>query len=324
MARKSSKSKKRKTLVNRSNLLGGFDVGRLLTHPIVWFGIATIGLVLGANHVWKQIQFDFVPQEQHLLSQEKIHINEPNAWADMDAQFQLASFAEMNQASLLDPKLVSDVAEEISNWGPVEQVNEIRKSANGIDVTVRYRTPVAVVERESLSALLVDRNGVIVPGRYIESANGNQLEDQFGKTVSSDQTIFHIFVDNPNPNGLEPWAAWPDSRIRDAALCASQITNLFDQFNLRYIVHWPDIQNPGKWVYELWTPFGGKVIWSDSPESDSIEDIERKTQLVAEWVQENGDLDQLADWKKLDVRNGQAKLVSDAGKIASKRLLPRR
>jgi hypothetical protein len=323
MPPKPNKSK-RTTFVSANSFLPFSGVSGLLKHTFLWFAVVTTVLLLTAQHYWQQFNQELLPTDQFAVKLESFEINEKNEWLDVSPKFYLASHPEFSvqsghaQRSLLDPALVGDLAKDVSQWPFVRAVKKIQKSANGIELDLEYRRPIAVVELMNSSRnWLVDEEGRLIPGNMQAGADGQPVfVNHAGQQVDVSQKMLRINLENPQTQSLEHWQVWPDGRIVDACRVADQLQEVIDEFGLyRVLTIRPhgdsdSVPNP-QWPYEVWTAVGTRIIWSDNPLQETNESRDQKIQSIRQWIATNGSLDQLVNWKKLDVRSGQAVLVTE-------------
>jgi hypothetical protein len=303
-----SKRKKSRSIINASQFFGGIRLGGLVSSPVLWILGATAALMVASQFYWDRLQLSVVvPDKEFLISEETIKINQPETWIGHSPEALIKTEFLSRPRSLLEPNLVGELAGYLKSWPFVESIESIVKSKQGVNVKLTYRQPVAIVEwktAQQVNRRYVDRSGQVLP-----------LAFNLPQEASNQLAI--INVPDPKTSNLIDWSIWPDSRIVDAAKIAQAIGSELQTLGFRRIVtfrHGRQSNEP----FELWTRAGGKVIWSDDPTNDSPAVIEQRLNQIKSWVEANGTLDQLAGWKKIDVRTGTATLVDDVNDVAEK------
>jgi hypothetical protein len=317
----------RKSITNRNSLFGtGNGLSRYLLHPVVWFTVATVGLVWFAVGAWNKYEHELIPDEPFRVTPENAQISTANEWIDVDPQEELSELLDQEKLTLLDPDAVERIARGLELWPFVQTVRSVQKHSQGLTIDLEYRAPVAVVNTMSSAAHLVDASGVIIPGRVQEgpSSDANELQNHEGISVETSNPWLWIFIDRPNENGLSNWERWPDPRVVDAAEVVGQVIPFAYDLGIRSVVNWPENYDDAIWPFELWTASGGKVIWCDDPARETPESIAQKRSQIEDWIARNGSLDQLEGWRKLDLRSGQPVLVPDNPDVASRAILETR
>ncbi len=247
------------------------------------------------------------PDKKFLVGEQTISINAPEPWVGQAPEALLKAEFLSRPRSLLEPKLVGELASYLQSWPFVESIESIVKSQQGVRVQLAYRQPVAIVEwktSQRVNRRFVDHSGQVLPAAI---------------ALSEDTSISLAIINVPDPQttNLNDWMAWPDHRIIDGAKIADAVGGEMQHLGFRRIVtfrHGRQSHEP----FELWTRAGGKVIWSDDPANDSPAIIELRLNQIKSWVESKGTLDQLAGWKKIDVRSGAVKLVDDVNDVAEK------
>jgi hypothetical protein len=303
-------NKGRRSATNARQIWHGLSWERWLTNPTVWILAATVGLIFMAQQYWGEGTTGTGEIDpQFALTVDRIAIAAPEDWIGHSPTALLqAEFLEPAR-SLLDSKLVGDLAAYLKTWPFVRSIDSIVKSPQGIKVDISYRQPIAIVEWKTSEERLrrcVDDLGQVVP-IGLEKSEGNSR-------------LLLINVVDPGGSHLQDWMSWPDTRIVDATKIAAILQNHFADLGIYRIVTFRKNQRDFSQPFELWTARGAKIIWSDDPNQDSTEMIALRLDLLTKWQQENGNFDQLAGRKKIDVRSGLLRITDDFENIAQNQL----
>lgn len=296
-------------------LLESFSVRGFLLHPATMFVFASLVMVGGAIFLWEKYSDRVVDVEQFRLTEDRIRLTPPPAWANTNLKQMLIaesqSHPDDSDSSLLDAALVPRSAEIMRNVGFVERVQSVEKSKDGLDIQVVYRKPVALVELSEITfpyewptenrgksiLLPVDRLGVVMP----ESLG-------IGRSLPKILVVYPI---NPPSRyrELESWTDWPDTRIKDAAAISALLENSAQQLGVARVVtqRKPDEQAKQTISYELWPDSGTQVIWGNAPgkEVEGEANAEDKIRAIEAFVIKNGPLNQ-HESNRIDVRTGSA------------------
>lgn len=300
--------KQQRSVTAAQQFWGTLSWGRLLTNPTVWILAATIGLIVAAQQYWHEgIGKSGEVDPQFALRPEQVVINEPDLEIGTDPRELLRVEFLQASRSLLDAQLVRDLADHLKTWPFVQSIQSIIKTHQGIAVQVTYREPVALVEWKTPHEAFrryVDDLGQIMP---IQTA-----------PTDRQKSLLRINVIEPVTVSLQDWSVWPDERIQAATRIACQLRDSVDRLGIYRIVTYRRDRRDFSQPFELWTPRGGKIVWSDNPMSDSADVVAARLGLLNDWQERNGSFDQLAGWKKLDVRGGKLRLVDDASEVANR------
>ncbi len=297
-----------------------YNIRRLLFHPATLFVGVTLLMIGGAIHAWEKYQHKIVDSVATQLTPEKINVNQPPAWAKTDLRRAIIGSTDQ-QLSILDPKLIPHTVETFRSVGWIEDIEQIKKSSDGLDIQLNYREPVAAVEMNDNTVrgwakndqlLLVDRNGVLMPP---ETAQGSVAIPKIciSHAVGQDLSVQQYLTQ------LHTWSAWPDVRVHDAALLGSILQNDWQSLGLHRIVtmRFSNSADDPTIPYQLWTQFGERdgvrVIWGNAPGKEQPNEATWETKLAAlkDYVQKNGPLNQISD-RTINVYNGAVVIVETA------------
>ncbi len=300
--------KQQRSVTAAQQFLGTMPWGRLLANPTVWIFAATIGLIVAAQQYWHNgIGKSGEVDPQFALRTEQVVINEPDLEIGTAPQQLLRVEFLQASRSLLDAQLVRDLADYLKTWPFVQSIQSIVKTHQGVTVRVTYREPVALVEWKTPHEAF---------RRYVDDLG--QIMPQPTAPKDRQKSLLRINVIEPVMESLRDWSVWPDERIQAATRIACDLRGSSDRLGIYRIVTYRRDRRDFSQPFELWTARGGKIVWSDDPMSDSAEIVAAKLRLLNDWQERNGSFDQLAGWKKLDVREGKVRLVDDASEVANR------
>ena len=269
----------------------------LLIHPVLWFALTTLLLMFLVSLLWTKYEENIAHQMDFELTPEKIVLvhPEPN-WVRQSISDQLQERATLPR-TLLAPDLVKQMAKAIETVGWIENVNEIRKSSNGVQIDLKYRMPAALVYfPKSRSTLPVDTDGRVM--------------DDASMKLDVIDDLPRIHVHQPAKESLIAWAAWPDERIQSAVKLANFMGRSWKSLGFYQIVSY---QEPGKdsvhQPLQLYPRHGAVVIWGSAPGDERPDEAnaEQKFKAIAEFVLENGSFDKTNPGGLYDVRSGVLK-----------------
>ena len=181
----------------------------------------------------------------------------------------------------------------------IEEVVRIQKTSSNVEVELKYRKPVAMVEFGDKHLLPVDRHGVILDGSEFQS-----------KQVSD---FLRISVHQPVGGQIITGQPWPDARVVAAAKVAGAwATNRWKEIGLFRIVNHspPTMKEDEVGMFEIWTMNRTKVIWGSAMGQEKNGEVAatQKIKALLDDIEQNGKLDSRRA-KFLDVREGNVKLI---------------
>ena len=273
----------------------------LLLHPATWFLAATLSMVVTAVQLWSSFRPAIVNRPEFQLTEERLSVDAPPPWVETDMKRLLIQRLP-ESPNLLDPDLVSRTAKTYQSTPWVEQVVRIEKRKQGLEVHLRYRRPVALVELDRLGTVQpIDRRGAAMDSIVLQHIVPDQLL----------RISVYLPPEYPRP---ESWQAWDDVRILDSIQLCRFLGDRWQPLELYRIVSW-DLPQADELVQplELWTRNGAKIVWGNAPGKEKPGEARAEDKLAAieNWIRESGPLSRMSAGKKLDVRTGQVVLIND-------------
>ncbi len=274
----------------------------VVLHPALWFMLATVGMISGAIQLWPAHYQTLVDLPEYQLSEQKIQVDTPPAWVDVDLKQEILGNLQQD-ASLLDNQLVPSAVATCKSWPWVEKINRVEKVADGLDVELQYRQPIGLVEISTSSGQqVIDRHGVLMDPRTMD-------------TISSEKLV-RISVSRPLPGQQKIWAVWQDHRVIDAAKIGSINGADWGKLGCYRIVSWdPPGSQSNKNPFEIWprTANGIKIVWGSAPgkEKTGEASADQKLEAVRLYLAQAGQENDANRGRKIDVRSGSAVLVDD-------------
>lgn len=280
----------------------GVSLQQILLHPGVWFIAATCVMIGLAINFWETKRSDLIDVQNYELSAEQISVNEQPVWITTDLRERIIDEIQ-TPTNLLNEHLVADTARvlEANPW--IEKVRRVEKGADGLQVELSYRMPVALVDfHRGKSKVPVDRSAVVMD------------EKVFGSIAS--ESMLHISVPHAESSLPAKWQVWNDRRIQAAAKLCEYLNDEAANLELFRVVSYrlpSELTNAPKKPFELWTKNGVKVIWGAVPGEKVLDEATpaEKLQAIQQFVVKQGPLTKLDRRKKIDVRTGTAIMVAD-------------
>ncbi len=277
--------------------LADFSLHSLLLHPFSLFVLATAIVVIGAAALWKQHR-EQIAAEQFQLTVEKIDVTEQPNWIKQDLRQVVYDGSRLNDWSLLDVEIVSKVRDAFAIDPWVEDVLRVEKTAAGIEVDIKYRKPVAMVEFGGKHLLPIDANGIVLDGS--------------GFQIAEVKNYLRISVPDPVGGQIVTGQAWPDARVVEAANIAEILEDIWREAKLIRIVNLsPPTHDPSKvGKFELWSKNDVKLVWGQAPGKELANEVsaQKKIAAILEFVKQKGAFDK-QDRGQLDVRQGEIQVV---------------
>ncbi|MEC7500703.1 MAG: hypothetical protein VX970_03150 [Planctomycetota bacterium] len=263
----------------------------LLILPIMLTLIAAL-LYWGWQVVWQMAPVS----PQFSLHPANIEITTESRWADRSAILQqVVHEASLDdQLSLLDPGLNERLSLAIEDHPWVKSVERVEKfQPPRVEVTLRYREPVAFIARDSAAKqsqgdeiCIVDREGIHLP---------QDLTRVDAPPVSVLAEIRGVPFQPPSPGEM-----WNDVRVRAAARVAASLSNDWGLLSLQAIrpASQPVVGSNETYAFMLITRGGQEIPWGpqylDALSADRTGEptAEEKAARLKAYVLENGiDLD---------------------------------
>ena len=273
-------------------------------HPAVWFVLATSGLVYLAIFSWSKNKDRFLDAERFQLTMNRISFNPMPEWAEALSIEPLTQISSTDE-SLLDLELVPAVSDYLRTVPWIRKIQRIEKSADGLEISVACREPVALVGDNT--SILIDGDGFVFDNAVLE-------HDQFQQTMNQAIRINMPFLDK------RPSIAWHrrnDSRVQHAAQLAEFLHPAKDELQVyRIITHSRNSSESSPPKLEAWTANGTRVKWGSAPGHEKPGEVDSMQKLAAlqEFISQYGDLVQFEhrETHAIDVSSGRPVVVKDA------------
>lgn len=277
----------------------------LLRNRLVLGAGLLVLLLIAGRFVWNRYGALVANDPKYALTEAKIEVTAAPEWIQSDVKAAAIRTGKLNELSLLDRDLVSriDEAFRVQTW--VAEVEGVTKTATGVQVELRYRKPIGMVEiftNGSAKLQPVDAEGVLLPGA------------EFSQTQA--QQFLRIAIPQPRLHGLIDGTQWPDERVVAGAEIAGLLADSREKLGLfRINMLLPE---PGKRArvpqFEIETAAGHRVVWGSPPSETqsyeaSAEDRLAALQSLEKAITAKVPKGQLALY---DVRTGTAVLVPQA------------
>jgi hypothetical protein len=304
-------------------------LARIVANPLVLILVITAGGLALAGRFWSSYRETLLADPRFRLQTESIQVTAPPEWLPPSEHQQWIRSLGWEGRSLLQPSLVSDVANGLRQDPWVEEVVSVRKSPAGLQVEVRYGRP-----------LLVELpQGKILP----VNARGHVLDTQ-SLRLEAAPNLLRIAVRDLVAEPLKLGELWPDPRVVRAAELGRHLASCQEAVQLAGIyVH--DLPVPGRAgvpardnlardnlardnpaqdngraiQFRLWTKGRNEIIWGNPIGQEEREEApwEQKLAGLEEFVRRHGPIDR---WDQLpnrqgnvlDLRSGQLVLLKNA------------
>ncbi len=264
---------------------------RILFHRVTVFCAAVIAMVFLSVTLWEQNSESFLKREEFHIAPDRVHVSAPSSEYASQLKAEIVNNVTGTEANSLDTGLVARVVSFVEQRPEVKETF-VRKSAAQLDVQVELRQAVAMIESGS-SRYYLDSDAVVL---------GNLPQKE----------LIRITINRPSMSGVTKWQTWPDPRVLAAVDVCDAIQDVWQEFEIfRVVTYWDPQSSPDKnETFELWTKFGGKVVWSNViPNGEAS--VDQKIAAIRNHIAQHGPLGKLAGDKKLDVRFGQTSYIKD-------------
>jgi hypothetical protein len=269
-------------------------MGRQLYRPVT---LATAAAVLLA-WVFLPRLVDFVPdlrdRSEYRLPATEIAITPPPHWVPHDLVAQVTERASLpNDLSLLDERLVDDVAEAFRHSPWVDEVVSVTKSYPAkLTVVLSYRRPVAMVEVKQ-GKYPIDAGGVLLPPQDFSVAETRNYP-----------TIAGVGSTPQGPAGTE----WGDAIVCEAARLADELGPSWKMLGLSAIVCPSATDRHAKineGVFVLTSNGGSRIIWGHAPGTDHPGELSTRQKIgrLEEYVLRFGGFDRPQGPYLIDIRH---------------------
>jgi len=232
-------------------------------------------------------------------------------WAKIDLKRLLLEVPAGQAApNIMDTDVVSRTAATLQSVGWIANVNQVRKSAEGLDIDVRYRIPVGIVElnhttvpgwdrNKTAQVMPVDSSGTVMPADIVQHVEPPRI------SVFNPQSL----------NLLRPWTVWRDPRVVDAAAIMNQIGLRAQQLGVYRVMTMRSSRqmSASQIPFELWPEHGTKVIWGNAPGKEVAGEASAEVKLDAlvRFVSQHGSIEHMPD-RRVDLRSGKVVITKDA------------
>jgi hypothetical protein len=253
---------------------------------------------------------DLSHRPEYVLKPEDIHFTAAPPWVPRTFLRQVAREGSLpNELSMLDSKLVDDVAAAFQKHPWVDRVVSVRKEfPHRVIVVLEYRKPVAFVVTPT-DRFAVDKQAVLLPPPDLPPA-----EDEFP-----------IIANARSAPPTEAGSTWHDRTVEDAAKIAEVLGPSWKKLQLRAI-EIPNLPpentntyaNPNDAVYSLRTTTGSRIIWGRAPGGDHPGELkpEQKVGRLEEYLARKGSFTDAQGPLEIDIRHWKeitARPISDDG-----------
>jgi hypothetical protein len=254
-----------------------------ITHPLVTILLVIGPFCLAAWFAWQHWGPEISTQAHFQLKAEMIHVMPPRPeWIRTDIKAAAIDDGKLTALSLPDKQLLDKVrgAFLVQNW--VASVSRVAKRADGVDVVLVYRRPVAMVEviQGEPGLLPIDADAVCLPP---EDFDPTQVDD-----------FLRVMADNSGPAG-PIGTYWGDERIRGGASIAAQLSTLpwkqLDLYRIRTRTSGGS-RGEGPYQYDLVTRDLFLIRWGFPPGQEVDGEASASTKLahLVTFAEEHGSL----------------------------------
>ncbi len=273
-----------------------------LVHPsassLSAFLLVALLAVASTLVAWKQWAPLVDQSSAYRLIPESIQLGpERPSWVKQDIKAAAIDDGKLTELSLRDPQLVTKVrgAFLVQSW--VATVKRVFKHAGGVEITVVYRRPVALVEvvqGNQPGLLPIDADAVCLPPDDFS-------EDQVGNYI-------RVVADNSGPAG-PIGTNWGDQRIQGGARIADAVSRIpWKKIGLYRVESRTagSRQGEGPYRYHLVTRDMLQIRWGYPPgqEADGEATADQKVQNLLKYTEQHGPLSDLdARQQLLDLRD---------------------
>ena len=304
-----ARRKRNEDLLDR--LVGSFSLRGTLLHPWHAFRSGDGLTIAGALNLWQRYQHRLIPADQYQLTEDRVRITPAPKWAKIDLKRLLLEVPAGHEVpNILDTNVVARTAATLQSVGWVAKVNQVKKSADGLDIDVRYRVPVGIVElnqltvpnwdkRKSAQVMPVDGSGTVMPAEVVQHVEPPRI------SIFNPQSL----------NLLRPWTVWQDARVVDAAAIIQQIGSRAGQLGIYRVMTMRSSRqlSASQIPFELWPENGTRVVWGNAPGKEVVGEASADVKLDAliRFVSRHGSLEEMPK-RRVDLRSGKIVISKDA------------
>lgn len=259
--------------VARPSLLGravgpAFASFRLLRDAKVRRALYAGGMTVAAaalcTAIWRNVRDDVYALPEYQVPATELHITAAPAWLSPQADIRadVIRDASLDGAmSVLNDRLAVDIARDFALNPWIEEVVGVKKSFPArLDVEVRYRRPVCVVERPGES-YVIDAHGVLLP-----------REDVVAEEIAALPKLSGVDA----PTSLAG-AVWSDSRVVEAAAIATVLRQDWQSLGLKTIVPDDTPESTARGVrhkFLVLTQQNRSIQWGFAPQLENLDEQE--------------------------------------------------
>jgi hypothetical protein len=284
--------------------LADVPLHKLVVHPLCLFLFATIAVVGLGNWLWRANQGQLRDRAEFALTLDRLSATSQPEWIRSDLRRTAFDGSRLGEVNLLDADAVSRIARAFAVQSWVAQV-AVRKRAAGVQVDLKYRQPVGLVEFGNNLLLPIDRVGTVL--------DGNDFD------LDASPRFLRITVRSPVIDSLVGGHVWPDARVVAAAMVADKIrlrTSAWGVVRIKHLPMTPESTEPGG-DFELLSnrgEGGTTVLWGSPPgfERPNESSADQKIALLEEFVTQQGSLERIGTSQTIDLRYGRIRLAARA------------
>jgi hypothetical protein len=287
------------------NSADGTGLRWVLTHPVIWFFLATAMLIFASLTSWSRYRDRLYEPKSFQLTAESIKANPVPAWFQDELAVAVNELLGLGH-SLLDRRLVSHVNSHLATKPWIRRVERVEKSSSGLTLQLQSREPVAfVVELDGEREFPIDGDGVWLAETALSS---QEFELRRG-------ALMRIYVPKIDSRLGTSWQVWPDYRIVHAAKLCEFLGDVAEKLKLYRVVSFcgPELAERADLPFELWTRNGTRVHWGSCPgfETENEADARIKLAALKRFVVEHGELPSFAGQNefKIDVSRGSVSVL---------------
>lgn len=240
----------------------------------------------------------------YAVKPENIHMTNTPSWLKTDIVREVFDGSSLGRMSLLDDQTAAVIARAFDAHPWIRKTYRVQKMAGGqILVNVEYRNPVAMVHCEMDSSdandvsakesfLPIDAEGFLLPTKDFAQADIPNYMLIYARNIRASE---HRRVGTP----------LGDSQIEEAVSLIRELIPLREETNLVAVYVYPTrASGKAKWMLELATRGGPRIIWGSAPGLESREEpsiawkIKRLREITSQkelWSQPEFDLSHPAD-----------------------------
>jgi hypothetical protein len=247
---------------------------------------------------------DLTHRPEYLLKAEDIRYTDAPPWVPRTFLRQVVREGSLpNELSMLDARLVDDVAAAFQKHPWVDRVVSVRKEfPHRVIVVLEYRKPAAFVITPA-ERFAIDKHAVLLPPPDLPPAEGEFPEITNARSAAP----------------AEAGSTWHDRTIEDAAKIADVLGPSWKKLQLRAIEIPALPENdakPNDAVYSLRTTGGSRIIWGRAPGSDHPGELtpEQKIGRIEEYLVRKGSFSDPQGPLEIDIRHWKeitARPISD-------------